>query len=202
MLTRRSMLVSTLALPLLPGTFGERSLPFAARLSKAAREQIGVTRSYDGAYVRLDYPMGDVDRSTGVCTDVVIRAYRDAFDVDLQKLVHDDMKAAFTDYPAIWGLSRPDRNIDHRRVPNLERFLERQGADLPMPDTLDGWKPGDLYTMRLARRLPHIGIVSDKRTPAGHPYVIHNIGGGTQEEDILGMFDDERRFRYEVPART
>lgn len=194
------MLVSTLALPLLPGTFGERALPFAARLSKAARDQIGVTRSYDGAYVRLDYPMGDVDRSTGVCTDVVIRAYRDAFDVDLQMLVHNDMKTAFTDYPAIWGLSRPDWSIDHRRVPNLERFFERKGADLPLPQTLDGWIPGDLYTMRLGGRLPHIGIVSDKRTPAGHPYVVHNIGGGTQEEDILGMFDDERRFRYEVAA--
>ena len=194
------MLVSTLALPLLPGTFGERALPFAVRLSKAARDQIGVTRSYDGAYVRLDYPMGDVDRSTGVCTDVVIRAYRDAFDVDLQMLVHNDMKTAFTDYPKIWGLSRPDWNIDHRCVPNLERFFERKGADLPLPQTLDGWNPGDLYTMRLGGRLPHIGIVSDKRTSAGHPYVIHNIGGGTQEEDILGMFDDERRFRYEVAA--
>ena len=200
MLTRRSMLVSTLALPLLPDTFGERALPFSARLSKAARDQIGVTRSYDGAYVRLDYPMGDVDRSTGVCTDVVIRAYRDAFDVDLQKLVHDDMKTAFADYPAIWGLSRPDSNIDHRRVPNLERFFQRQGADLPLPTTRDGWRPGDLYTMRLGGRLPHIGIVSDRLTPEGHPYVIHNIGGGTQEEDILGLFEQERRFRYEVPA--
>ena len=97
MQTRRSMLATTLALPLLPKTFGERALPFPARLSKAARDQIGVTRSYNGAYVRLDYPMGDVDRSTGVCTDVVIRAYRDAFDVDLQKLVHEDMKTAFAD---------------------------------------------------------------------------------------------------------
>ena len=200
MQTRRSMLATTLALPLLPKTFGERALPFPARLSKAARDQIGVTRSYNGAYVRLDYPMGDVDRSTGVCTDVVIRAYRDAFDVDLQKLVHEDMKTAFADYPAIWGLSRPDRNIDHRRVPNLERFFERRGADLPLPATLDGWNPGDLYTMRLGGPLPHIGIVSDRLTPDGHPYVIHNIGGGTQEEDILGMFQDERRFRYEVSA--
>lgn len=202
MLTRRSMLVSTLALPLLPETFGETSLPFAARLAHAARQQIGVTRSYDPAYIRLDYPMGDVDRASGVCTDVVIRAYRDAFDVDLQQLVHEDMKTAFADYPTIWGLSRPDRNIDHRRVPNLERFLERRGASLPVPLALDGWKPGDLYTMRLGGRLPHIGIVSDRLTGAGHPYVIHNIGGGTQEEDILGMFDDERRFRYDVTAQT
>ena len=200
MQTRRSMLASILALPLLPDTFGERSLPFAARLSKAARQQIGVTRSYDAAYVRLSYPMGDIDRSTGVCTDVVIRAYRDAFDVDLQKLVHEDMKAAFADYPEIWGLSRADPNIDHRRVPNLERYFERHGASLSLPSTLDGWKPGDLHTMRLGGRLPHIGVVSDRLTSAGHPYVIHNIGGGTQEEDILGMFDEERRFRFEVTA--
>ena len=192
------MLASIVALPLLPDTFGERALPFATRLATAARKQIGVTRSYNAAYVRLDYPMGDVDRATGVCTDVVIRAYRDAFEVDLQKLVHEDMKAAFADYPAIWGLTRPDRNIDHRRVPNLERFFERSGGALPLPATLDGWKPGDLYTMRLGGRLPHIGIVSDRLTEAGHPYVIHNIGGGTQEEDILGLFDDERRFRFDV----
>lgn len=192
------MLASIVALPLLPDTLGERSLPFEARLSKAARSQIGVTRTYDAAYASLNYPLGDVARSTGVCTDVVIRAYRDAFDVDLQVLVHDDMKAAFVDYPTIWGLSRPDRNIDHRRVPNLERYFERQGASLPLPGTLDGWQPGDLYTMRLGGRLPHIGIVSDRRTSSGHPYVIHNIGAGTQEEDILGMFDDERRFRFEV----
>jgi uncharacterized protein YijF (DUF1287 family) len=200
MLSRRSMLASTLALPLLPASFGQQSLPFATRLSKAARDQIGVTRTYDAAYVRLAYPMGDVERSTGVCTDVVIRAYRDAFETDLQQLIHEDMKTAFSDYPDIWGLRRPDWNIDHRRVPNLERFLEKQNADRSLPATLDGWKPGDLYTMRLGGRLPHIGIVSDKMTAEGHPYVVHNIGGGTQEEDILGMFEQERRFRYAVTA--
>jgi uncharacterized protein len=192
------MLTATLALPLLPNTFGETFLPFATRLAKAAREQIGVTRSYDPAYVRLDYPMGDIDRASGVCTDVVIRAYRDAFDVDLQKLVHEDMKAAFSAYPKIWGLTRPDKNIDHRRVPNLERYFERHSGSLALPASLDGWQPGDLYTMRLGGRLPHIGIVSDRLTEAGHPYVIHNIGGGTQEEDILGLYDDERRYRFEV----
>ncbi|KJS25319.1 MAG: hypothetical protein VR75_11455 [Hyphomonadaceae bacterium BRH_c29] len=192
------MLTATLALPLLPNTFGETSLPFATRLAKAARQQIGVTRSYDAAYVRLDYPMGDIDRASGVCTDVVIRAYRDAFDVDLQKLVHEDMKAAFSSYPTIWGLTRPDKNIDHRRVPNLERYFERHSGALMLPPSLDGWQPGDLYTMRLGGRLPHIGIVSDRLTDAGHPYVIHNIGGGTQEEDILGLYDDERRYRFEV----
>jgi len=192
------MLTATLALPLLPDTFGETTLPFATQLAIAARQQIGVTRSYDPAYVRLDYPMGDMDRASGVCTDVVIRAYRDAFDVDLQKLVHEDMKAAFPAYPKIWGLTRPDKNIDHRRVPNLERYFERHNGALPLPASLDGWQAGDLYTMRLGGRLPHIGIVSDQLTEAGHPYVIHNIGGGTQEEDILGLYDDERRYRFEV----
>ncbi|MCA8905587.1 MAG: DUF1287 domain-containing protein [Hyphomonas sp.] len=198
MFTRRTLLAATLAIPLAPATFGERLLPFATRLALAARRQIGVTRSYDAAYVRLAYPMGDVDRSRGVCTDVVIRAYRDAFDVDLQKRVHEDMLGAFSDYPRIWGLSRPDSNIDHRRVPNLERFLERNGCALPLPQERSGWQPGDLYTMRLGGRLPHIGIVSDRMTVDGHPYVLHNIGLGTQEEDILGQFEDERRFRYDV----
>ncbi|MEZ5967703.1 MAG: DUF1287 domain-containing protein [Hyphomonas sp.] len=115
----------------------------ATRLALAARRQIGVTRSYDAAYVRPAYPMGDVDRSRGVCTDVIIRAYRDAFDVDLQKRVHEDMLGAFSDYPRIWGLSRPDSNIDHRRVPNLERFLERNGCAL-LPQERSGWQPGDL----------------------------------------------------------
>lgn len=198
MYTRRAMLAATFALPLAPAGFSDRLLPFATRLSLTARRQIGVTRSYDPTYVRLSYPLGDVDRSKGVCTDVVIRAYRDAFDVDLQKLVHEDMATAFSEYPKTWGLSRPDRNIDHRRVPNLERFLERRGCDLPTPSALSGWKPGDLYTMRLGGRLPHIGIISDRMTPEGHPYVLHNIGAGTQEEDVLGQYDDERRFRFEV----
>lgn len=193
------MLLSTLALPLLPDSLGERALSFASRLALAGRRQIGVTRFYDGAYVRLDYPMGDVDRVTGVCTDVIIRAYRDAFDIDLQKLVHEDMRSAFDDYPKLWGLTRPDRNIDHRRVPNLERFFQRKGNALPTPTTLDSWQPGDLYTMRLGN-LPHIGIISDRRTEYGHPYVIHNIGSGTQEEDILGLFNHERRFRFEIES--
>jgi hypothetical protein len=131
---------------------------------------------------------------------VLVRAYRDALDFDLQSAVHKDMAAAFSTYPKIWGLTRPDRNIDHRRVPNLETYFRRHGTRLAVPDDLTDWQDGDIYTMRLNGILPHVGIVSDKVTPMGHRYVIHNIGAGTAEDDILGMFDDEQRFRFEPPG--
>ena len=199
MITRRAAFSGLVALPLVPSVLGERLIPWETRLIVAARSQIGITRSYDPAYVSLTYPNGDVPRERGVCTDVVIRAYRDAFDFDLQSAVHDDMAAAFNAYPDIWGLTRPDRNIDHRRVPNLETYFRRHGTEHAVPTSLADWQAGDLYTMRLNGRLPHIGIVSDKLTPMGHRYVIHNIGAGTAEDDILGLFDDERRFRFEPP---
>lgn len=200
MITRRAAFSGLLALPLVPSVLGERLIPWETRLIMAAREQIGITLSYDPAYVSLDYPNGDLPRERGVCTDVLVRAYRDALDFDLQSAVHKDMTAAFSAYPKIWGLTRPDRNIDHRRVPNLETYFRRHGTRLPVPDELADWQAGDIYTMRLNGRLPHVGIVSDKITPMGHRYVIHNIGAGTAEDDILGMFDDEQRFRFEPPA--
>ena len=200
MITRRAALSGLVALPLLPSVTGERLVPWETRLILAARRQIGITVSYDPAYVSLDYPNGDVPRERGVCTDVVIRAYRDAFDFDLQSAVHEDMKAAFSVYPKTWGLTRPDRNIDHRRVPNLETYFRRHGEALPTPTALTDWQPGDLYTMRLNGSLPHIGIVSDRVTTMGHHYVLHNIGAGTAEDDILGLFDEERRFRFEPPV--
>ncbi|WP_340692506.1 DUF1287 domain-containing protein [Hyphomonas sp.] len=200
MITRRAAFSGLVALPLVPSVLGERLIPWESRLIVAARSQIGITRSYNPAYVSLTYPNGDVPRDRGVCTDVVVRAYRDAFDFDLQSAVHDDMASAFNAYPKIWGLTRPDRNIDHRRVPNLETYFRRYGTELAVPASLAEWQAGDLYTMRLDGRLPHIGIVSNKVTPMGHPYVIHNIGAGTAEDDILGQFDDERRFRFEPPV--
>jgi uncharacterized protein len=202
MITRRAALSGLVALPLVPSVLGERLVAWESRLIAAARSQIGITRAYDPAYVSLAYPKGDVPRDRGVCTDVVVRAYRDAFAFDLQSAVHDDMGAAFSTYPQIWGLTRPDRNIDHRRVPNLETYFRRHGTELAVPDTLTDWQAGDLYTMRLNGRLPHIGIVSNKVTPMGHNYVIHNIGAGTAEDDILGQFDDERRFRFEPPVAS
>ena len=151
----------------------------------AARAQIGVTTAYDPSYARIAYPLGDVPESRGVCTDVVIRAHR-KLGLDFQALVHEDMASHFNQYPRIWGLKRPDRNIDHRRVPNLERFLERRGKAVS-PRNPDGdFKAGDIVSWRLNSGLPHIGLVSDKRTADGRrPLVIHNIGRGTQEEDVL-----------------
>ena len=153
-------------------------------LASKAREQVGVTLSYNSGYCTMPYPNGDLPMETGVCTDVVIRAMR-AFGLDLQKAVHEDMKANFSKYPKLWGLKTTDRNIDHRRVPNLRTFFTRRGWSLPIPKTPADYQPGDLVTWNLAGNLPHIGIVSDKKTEEGTPLIIHNVGAGAQEEDFL-----------------
>ncbi len=163
-------------------------------LAAAARKQIGVTVSYDPAYVRLPYPGGDVPASRGVCTDVVIRALRTQR-IDLQQRVHEDMRAHFAKYPQKWGLRGPDSNIDHRRVPNLQTWFERQGWSLPVTSRAADYRVGDLVTWMLPGNLPHIGIVSDRRTMiGGTPLIIHNIGRGTREEDIL--FDHKITGHY------
>ena len=164
--------------------FCEYHPPAAKSRRAAARSQIGRTVRYDPAYTALDYPMGDVPIAKGVCTDVVVRALRQQ-SIDLQQLVHQDMKANFSAYPNRWGLKRPDPNIDHRRVPNLEVYFTRHGWAVQ-----DGYRAGDIVTWRLAgSRLPHIGIVSDRKQ-GDTPLIIHNIGAGTREEDIL--------FRHEI----
>ena len=178
--------------PLAANDAGWAVYPDATRLIAAARRQIGVTIDYDGAYVRLAYPGGDVPRETGVCIDVVVRAFRDAFGFDFQRAIHEDMATNFAIYPRTWGLSRPDRNIDHRRVPNLETWLTRHATELPAT----GWQPGDILTCRVDASLPHVAIISDKTTPWGEPLVIHNIGLGAREERLIGRFGDERRFRF------
>lgn len=170
--------------------------PRALALIKAARRQVGVTLAYDPAYSRLTYPGGDVPREKGVCTDVVIRAYRDAFGLDLQQAVHQDMAGAFAAYPRRWGLKRPDRNIDHRRVPNLERFWDRRGARLGLVRAGSDWQPGDLFTALVGGTLPHVGIVSDRLASNGIPLVIHNIGAGTREEYALFDHRLTGRFRW------
>lgn len=171
----------------------------ALALVEAAREQVGVTVRYDGSYQRLDYPMGDVAEETGVCTDVIIRALRRCGH-DLQKLVHEDMRRAFPSYPQNWGLSRPDRNIDHRRVPNLKRYFFRQQMRLPLPAdpaaALDRFKPGDFVTCTVPPHLPHIMIISDRTNARGVPLVIHNIGRGTREEDRLLSFPLTGHYRW------
>jgi len=167
----------------------------AATLIAAARRQVGVTVRYDAAYTRLPFPGGDVPRVRGVCTDVVIRAYRDAFGLDLQALVHADIAAAFGAYPHLWGLAAPDANIDHRRVPNFATWLKRHGAALPIPAAASGWRPGDIFTSRIGPHGTHIGIVSDRRGPKG-PFILHNIGAGTREEDALLDWPITGRYRW------
>ena len=168
---------------------------FAQKLVQAAAGQIGVTTVYNPAYVRLSYPKGDVARHKGVCTDVVIRALRDAADLDLQVLVHQDMKANFARYPRNWGLKRTDRNIDHRRVPNLRRYFERKGFDLPVTTNKLDYAPGDIVSWNLPGNLTHIGIVSDMVAADGTPLIIHNIGQGTQQENILFAFEITGHYR-------
>ena len=178
-------------------------LPAAARpgsakaVIAAARWQVGVTLHYDPAYSRIPFPNGDVPRAKGVCTDVLIRAYRDALALDLQALLNADMRAQFAAYPRNWGLRSPDRNIDHRRVPNLATYFRRRGAALPLPAAPDGWQPGDIFTSLIGGRLPHTGIVSDRRGPNGW-LVIHNIGAGAREEDALSAHPLTGRFRWAI----
>jgi len=167
------------------------------KLVDAGLAQVGVTVLYDPAYVRLDYPGGDVPVERGVCTDVVVRAYRQAFGIDLQRLVNEDMRAGFSAYPKIWGRKQPDRNIDHRRVPNLETFFKRKGAALEVVDDPKAYRPGDLVTQRLPGNLPHIAIVTDRMTSDGQrPLVVHNIGAGARVEDTLFAFHLNGHFRF------
>ena len=169
------------------------------RLVSAAREQTRSAVIYDGSYRRIAYPMGDVPQNRGVCTDVVVRAYR-AIGIDLQALVHEDMAANFRLYPQQWGLSEPDSNIDHRRVPNLQTFLQRAHADIGGSASSAGaYLPGDLVTWMLPGNLPHIGIVSDRAgLSASRPLIIHNIGAGPAEEDILFAYPITGHYRYRV----
>lgn len=189
--TRRHCLTGLFALPLVPSLSDTHGRP-PAQLITHARQQIGVTLSYDPAYVALDYPGGDVPRDRGVCIDVIIRAYRDAFAFDFQEHVHKDMAANFSAYPKRWGLTRTDRNIDHRRVPNVETWLERHGHEQPARD----WQPGDLITCRVGGTLPHIGILSSRKDSQGRWKAIHNIGLGTLEDSRIWAYGDQRRFRF------
>lgn len=166
------------------------------KIVEAARTQVGVTVSYDPDYVALKYPGGDLPREKGVCTDVVIRALRDGIGKDLQKLVHEDMKANFSAYPKNWGLSRPDKNIDHRRVPNLKAYFKRKGLSVPVTKKPEDYKAGDLVTCTVPPHLPHVMIVSDKKTAEGVPLVIHNIGRGAREEDVLFTYPLTGHYRW------
>jgi uncharacterized protein len=167
----------------------------SSALIAAARAQVGVTLIYDPSYQQIAYPMGDVPIARGVCSDVVIRAFR-TLGVDLQQELHRDMKRHFAAYPQNWRLAKPDRNIDHRRVPNLATWFKRQGYALPISQDAATYMPGDIVTWILGGGQPHIGIVSDRRSEDGaRPLVIHNIGWGAREEDALFEYRITGHFR-------
>jgi uncharacterized protein YijF (DUF1287 family) len=172
----------------------------AQALSDAALERTRHQVTYNGAYFRIDYPMGDVPAQYGVCTDVVIRSYR-ALGIDLQQLVHEDMKDNFHLYPTkrIWNQTRTDRNIDHRRVPNLQVFFSRHGQSLPVSHKGTDYRAGDLVTWMLPGNLPHIGIVVDRKSEDGErPLIVHNIGAGPHMEDVLFNYPITGRYRFAV----
>ncbi|MEJ2201366.1 MAG: DUF1287 domain-containing protein [Desulfuromonadaceae bacterium] len=162
---------------------------------EAARSQIGKTLRYDHSYQAIGYPNGDIPIDRGVCTDVIIRALRVAYSYDLQKFVHEDMENNFSKYPQIWNLNQPDKNIDHRRVPNLQTFFKRNGWSLPLSRQVSKFQTGDLVTCIVPPNLPHIMIVSDRRNNDNVPLVIHNIGKGTQEEDLLFKYKLTGHYR-------
>lgn len=165
-------------------------------LLSAALAQTKQRVAYDGSYRRIAYPGGDVPANIGVCTDVIVRAYR-AIGVDLQQRVHEDMRSAFHAYPKLWGLNNPDPNIDHRRVPNLQTYLRRQRAELARSRDANAYRPGDLVTWMLPGNLPHIGIVTDKRSDDGaRPLIVHNIGQGPKLEDMLFTYPITGHYRF------
>lgn len=170
---------------------------FYKKLSNAALSIIDPEIIYTPDYVGIKYPNGDVPHKTGVCTDVIIRAYR-KLNIDLQKEVHEDMKANFSRYPKTWGLQTTDKNIDHRRVPNLEVFFTRKGEKLAISQNPNEYETGDLVTWMIADKLPHIGIVTHKKSADGkRNLIVHNVGGGQVLEDCLFSWKIVGHFRYE-----
>ena len=172
--------------------------PLLLKLAAAAKARTLHDVRYDGAYFSISYPNGDVPPNIGVCTDLVIRSYR-AVGIDLQKKVHEDMRSNFDQYPSkrIWGLTRPDRNIDHRRVPNLRRYFERLGESLEITANTKEYLPGDIVTWTLPGNLPHIGIVADEMSSDGkRPLIVHNIGQGPKIDDMLFNYKITGHYRY------
>ncbi len=193
----RTLLITLIffSLPALSGNFENDIVSSAINRTKQDVD-------YNGAYFSIDYPNGDVPSDIGVCTDVLIRAYR-TLGVDLQVLVHEDMSQNFSQYPSkrIWGLKSTDRNIDHRRVPNLQVFFSKHGKKLPVTDNKQDYKPGDIVTWMLPGNLPHIGIVTNQTiTDAGNPLIVHNIGSGPNLDDILFTYKITGHYRY-VPKK-
>ena len=171
--------------------------PEIKKLLESAFKQIEITKNYDPNYVVIAYPNGDVPPETGVCSDVVIRAFRNA-GVDLQKEIHEDMAGNFEVYPQKWNLPKPDTNIDHRRVLNLQKFFERKGKALTITDKAENYKPGDVVSWDLnGKGLTHIGLVSNIfNENTGRYSIIHNIGAGAAAEDVLFDWKITGHYRY------
>lgn len=169
---------------------------FSRKLSNAALSRTDCEVRYDGSYKRIGYPGGDVPSGTGVCTDVLIRSYR-ILGVDLQKDLHMDLKNNFSKYPDIWGLKKPDTNIDHRRVLNLRVFFSRKGISLPVTSNPVDYLPGDIVSWKLLSGLPHIGIVVDRKSGDGKRFlIVHNISAGPELEDVLFSYKITGHYRY------
>ena len=154
--------------------------------------------TYDGSYRSIGYPGGDVPENVGVCTDVIIRSYR-KLGIDLQELVHEDMQNNFTLYPSkrIWGLNKPDKNIDHRRVPNLQAYFERHANVLSKSIKVSDYKTGDIVTWMLPGNLPHIGmVINESSQDTGNPLIVHNIGRGPQKSDMLFNYKITGHYRF------
>ena len=174
---------------------------FSERLVESALERTQHLVVYEGSYRNIDYPMGDVPENIGVCTDVIVRSYR-TLGLDLQQLVHEDMTAHFDEYPDIWGLTRPDTNIDHRRVLNLQVFFERAGAKLPPSNDPAVYLPGDIVTWMVPKygggTTPHIGVVTQVRRDDGEPLIVHHLSGKPLLEDVLFAWPITGHYRYQV----
>ena len=169
---------------------------FYRALSDSAIELTHQHVMYDPGYFAIGYPNGDIPGDKGVCTDVIIRAYR-KLGIDLQKEVHEDMQAHFDKYPKIWGLTAPDKNIDHRRVPNLMVFFSRHGTVLPVTHNARDYLPGDIVCWDLGGGITHIGIVAGKRSPDGERnLIVHNIGRGQVLENCLFSYRIIGHYRY------
>ena len=194
-LMKSAMLVIVILLSLFGITSGQTN--FSTKLSDAA---IGLTKQnvlYDPSYFSIAYPNGDVPGDKGVCTDVIIRAYR-KLGIDLQKEVHEDMKVSFNKYPKNWGLTRPDKNIDHRRVPNLMVFFSRHGKTKPLTEDPKDYLPGDIVCWNLGGVITHIGIVVNKKSLDNNRFlVVHNIGGGQVMADCLFDYKIIGHYSYE-----
>jgi uncharacterized protein YijF (DUF1287 family) len=196
---RRRVVLGLGGLMLTPSALAQTPESFATKVAIGAEMRALKDEVYDPAYVKLAYPMGDVADDRGVCTDTVIRAFRHA-GVDLQVEVHEDMRAHFSAYPKMWGLTKADRNIDHRRVPNLETLFRRKGGARTISKVAADYRAGDVVSWRLTGGgLPHIGVVT-RKVRGGQPLIAHNIGAGTQEEPCLFNWPMSGWFRFEAWA--